>query len=73
MAVRELAEDVHCCSPLLGGQLKFNVIGVPGYNYAIEASTDLVNWTPLSTNASPFTFTDQPTAGIHYYRAVWLP
>ncbi|MGA2788060.1 MAG: hypothetical protein ABSF60_11080 [Verrucomicrobiota bacterium] len=32
--------------------------GTPGTNYVIEASTNLFNWVPLETNASPFQFTD---------------
>jgi uncharacterized repeat protein (TIGR01451 family) len=32
--------------------------GAPGTNYVIEASTNLLSWFPLVTNASPFQFTD---------------
>ena len=32
--------------------------GVLGTNYVIEASTNLFNWVPLVTNASPFQFAD---------------
>jgi hypothetical protein len=46
--------------------------GIPGYNYVIESSTDLVNWQSLQTNSSPFTFIDTNAASypIRFYRAV---
>ena len=56
-----------------GSQFQFNVTGVSGFNYAVQASTNLVNWTSLQTNASPFTFTDAATFPERFYRAVWLP
>jgi hypothetical protein len=40
-------------------------VGVPGFNFILEGSTDLVNWQPLQTNASPFNFTDTNADGIH--------
>ena len=57
------------------GQFLFSVAGVPGYPYAILASTDLTNWTVLQTNYSPFTFTDTSAPGCPYrfYRAQYLP
>ncbi|HSU54497.1 MAG TPA: hypothetical protein VLT36_10585 [Candidatus Dormibacteraeota bacterium] len=60
---------------LSDGQYQFLVSGIFSYNYAVQASSDLLNWTPLSTNTSPFIFLDpQPaTAGQKFYRAVWLP
>ena len=50
----------------------FGVAGVSGYQYVVEASTDLVNWVPVYTNNAPFTFTD-PDAGKfsqRFYRSV---
>ncbi len=46
--------------------------GVPGLNFVIEVSTNLVNWQPLQTNPSPFTFTDTntPASANRFYRAV---
>jgi hypothetical protein len=50
------------------------VIGATGYNYAIEASTNLTDWARLQTNPAPFLFTD--TARTNYpqrfYRAVLI-
>jgi trimeric autotransporter adhesin len=58
-----------------GGRFQFTITGVPGFNYALEASTDLVDWVPLSTNTSPFTFTDDAATNVpaRYYRSVYLP
>lgn len=54
------------------GQFSFTVSGTSGSKYAVEASTNLVNWVPLQTNTSPFSFTD---ANAHqftrrFYRTV---
>jgi hypothetical protein len=54
---------------------QFTITGVPGLNYAVEASTNLVDWAPLFTNTSPFTFVDGDATNIpgRYYRSVYLP
>jgi hypothetical protein len=46
--------------------------GIPGCNFIVEASTNLVNWQPLQTNPSPFTFIDTNAANypMRFYRAV---
>jgi len=56
-------------------QFQFDVNGVPGFNYAIEATTNFVNWVPLLTNTSPFPFVDTngSNLSLRFYRAVWLP
>ena len=56
-------------------QILFTIDGVPGLNYAVEASTDLVNWDSIETNVSPFDFTDTNTASFpqRFYRAIYLP
>ena len=58
-----------------GGGFQFTITGVPGFNYAVEASTDLVDWVPLITNTSPFTFVDGDATNFpaRYYRSVYLP
>jgi hypothetical protein len=45
--------------------------GVPGVNFVIEVSTNLIEWQPLQTNPSPFTFIDTNTSTFssRYYRA----
>jgi len=63
--------------PELSGdrQMQFSVVGLPGYNYAVQASTNLVDWVPLVTNSSPFGFTDTNTGKFpqRFYRAVSVP
>jgi hypothetical protein len=46
--------------------------GMAGMKFIIEISTDLLNWQPLQTNPSPFTFVDTNVAGsrFRFYRAV---
>jgi hypothetical protein len=55
------------------GQFSFQVSGVPGGKYVIEASTDLQHWSPVSTNTAPFTFSDQKLAGYDqkFYRGYY--
>jgi hypothetical protein len=57
------------------GSLQVPVGGVPDFNYAIEVSTNLMNWTPLTTNTAPYTFTDTNTATLlqRFFRAVYSP
>jgi hypothetical protein len=58
-----------------GGQYALIVAGVPGYNYVVQASTDLVNWVPVQTNTAPFTFVDTNASqfGQRFYRSVYAP
>jgi hypothetical protein len=53
-----------------GGQFSFLVSGNPGSNYVVQASTDLVHWTSITTNTAPFTFVDTNTAAFcqRFYR-----
>jgi hypothetical protein len=46
--------------------------GMAGMNIVIEDSTNLVNWVPVQTNLSPFTFVVSyaPSSPLHFYRAV---
>jgi hypothetical protein len=58
-----------------GGQYAMTVVGVTGFKYVVEASTNLVNWVPVHTNTAPFTFVD-PNAGQfdhRFYRTVYAP
>jgi hypothetical protein len=58
-----------------GNNVQFTVTGVPGFNYAIQASTDLTDWVTLFTNTSPFTFTDTnaPNVPQQFYRSLYTP
>jgi hypothetical protein len=57
------------------GRFQFSITGVTGLNYTVQASTNLVDWIPLQTNSSPFSFLD--TNGNffsqRFYRSVYLP
>ncbi len=59
------------------GQFYLTVAGAVGYNYAVEASSNLTlgNWISLRTNVSPFSFTDAVSVLYtqRYYRAVIVP
>ncbi len=54
------------------GEFVVNLSGVKDQQYIIEASTDLVNWTPVYTNTAPFSFTDTQAGHFsqRYYRSV---
>jgi len=54
---------------------QFQVVGVPGYNYDVQASTNLMDWVPLITNTAPFIFTDTDTGDFpqQFYRAIYAP
>ena len=56
-------------------QFQVSVAGVPGFNYALETSTDLTNWIRLTTNTSTYLFSDTNAASLTqcFYRAVYLP
>src|SRR5439155_12759601 len=56
-------------------QFQFNVTGVPDFSYAVQASTNLTDWTSTETNASPFTFTGTNSNNypMRFYRALYLP
>jgi hypothetical protein len=57
-----------------GNQAQLGVAGVPGLNYIVQGSTNLIDWVPLLTNVSPFTFADTNAAGFpqRFYRAVFV-
>ncbi|HKW30968.1 MAG TPA: immunoglobulin domain-containing protein [Verrucomicrobiae bacterium] len=57
------------------GQFQLDVFGVTGLNYSVQASTNLIDWVPLTTNVSPFSFMDTNTALFpqRFYRSVLTP
>jgi hypothetical protein len=57
------------------GQFALTVSGVSGYQYVVQASTNMVNWVPLQTNTAPFTFVDANAVQFprRFYRSVSLP
>jgi sugar lactone lactonase YvrE len=46
--------------------------GAPGYNYAVETSTNLTTWTAIQTNPVPFQFIDVNASNhpVRFYRTV---
>ena len=61
-----------------GGQTLLRLTGQNGASFAIEGSTNLVNWTALRTNlvtGGSFDYTDTSSAGLNrrMYRARWVP
>lgn len=57
------------------GQVLFNLIGTTGYTWVVQASSNLINWTPIATNNVPFNFsqTNGPGAPQRFYRARLWP
>ena len=60
------------------GHFQLEIVGVPGRSYAIEASTNLSNWTPLTTltNVAASTLFHDPEAVLHprrFYRVLLQP
>ena len=56
-------------------QFGLSLSGVPGYQYEVQASTNLVDWVPIQTNVAPFLFID-PDAGKfqqRFYRSRYVP
>jgi len=63
---------------LTNNQFKVTIQGAPGQRFAIQASTNLVNWTALNTNTLVSTTTNWMDAGgltnnFRFYRALTLP
>ena len=53
------------------GQFAFQVTGVAGLQYVVEATADMVNWTPVQTNTVPFTYTETNASNFdqRFYRS----
>jgi len=51
------------------------VSGITGANYVVEASTNLINWSPIQTNQTTFTNYDRSVTNYPYrfYRALYKP
>jgi hypothetical protein len=61
---------------LSNGTYQVTLNTVPGFNYVVEGSLNLSNWTAVATynNAgSQVTFTDQGTNGLKFFRALIVP
>jgi autotransporter-associated beta strand protein len=57
------------------GQFALSVTGVPTYRYAIQVSSNLIDWVSLQTNASPLIYTDFSVNlfPARFYRAQFVP
>jgi hypothetical protein len=55
------------------GQAVINGPGVPGYDYVLQASTNLVDWAPVQTNVAPFRYVDPAAArfSMRFYRTIF--
>lgn len=63
---------------LTGGAFQFQITGDTGPDYTIQASTNLMNWSPLFTTNSPalpFNWSDPATSGFHqrFFRVLLGP
>ncbi len=72
--VPEVVNIVSTGTGMTAGGFKLQLSGPAGSNYVIQASTDLKNWVPISTNAAPtgtVTYTDAAATNLafRYYRA----
>ena len=61
-----------------GGMLHIQFSGTDGYAYAVQTSSNLRDWTSVSTNCptnASFSFTDTPSPAspCRFYRSVLLP
>ena len=63
---------------LVNGSPTLRVTGLADNTFALEASTNLLNWLPLKTNITTggsYDYVDSATAGLarRYYRSRWVP
>jgi Fibronectin type III domain len=67
LAVYPTAAATLTPATIIGGPFSFNVSGVPGFGYIVQASTNLADWESVQTNFAPFVFKD-PDASLHSHR-----
>ena len=60
---------------LTNGQFQFTLNGGLGLSYLVQASSDLTNWSAITTNAAPFDYTDiaAGNTSVRFYRGVYSP
>ena len=76
--VSGIPPQINTAANLGNGTVQLTVGGIPGVQYAVQMSTNLVKWISISTNTvgtnGIFTFTNQATnAPARFYRAIQLP
>ena len=72
LAVYPTAAATLTPTKVASGPFSFNVSGVPGFGYHVQASTNLVDWESVQTNLAPFVVMD-PDAGLYsqrFYRTI---
>jgi hypothetical protein len=54
-------------------ELQFRVQGIPSLGYAVEVSSNLVDWNYVTSGTSPFTFIESPPtrSGARFFRVVY--
>ena len=69
------ADSIGSAGPA-GGRIAVQFTGYDGHEYAIQTSSDLVNWSSISTNSPAdgmLNFTNLPTSSEkQFYRSVLL-
>jgi hypothetical protein len=67
-------------TPIAGGDLQVEFLGIPGKTYSMEVTHDLtppITWTPVVTNVAAanglLVFTNTPTGGQSFYRTRYVP
>jgi hypothetical protein len=58
----------------VNGQFALSLVGQPGYQYLVQASTNLATWVAIATNISPFNLVDADTSRFQqrFYRSYLL-
>jgi hypothetical protein len=74
LATTTTPADILTGAGFVNGHFGFTVSGTPGARYAIQISTNLVNWISVQTNTSPFVYTDAGSGvdAKRFYRPVAL-
>jgi hypothetical protein len=67
LAVYPTAAATLTPATIAGGPFTFNISGVPGFEYIVQGSTNLVDWESVQTNLAPFAFTD-PDVNLYSQR-----
>ena len=68
---------------ITGSPVTVGFLGIPGYSYSVERSTDLIHWVPIHSVTAPqggtFNCTDDfsdlggTTPNAAFYRMTWKP
>lgn len=74
-SLRSYAQLPNPVSPhhFASGAFSFQVIGASGTSYVVQASTNFIDWYPVTTNTGTFWFSDTNTdiSDRKFYRVLW--